>query len=73
MIKKCNNSLTPRPDKLSWRHLKRIVKDVAYLNIFIDITNVCIDIGHWSSYFKVSTTIVILKPNKKSYDSSKAY
>ena len=62
VIKKCSNTLTLRLDKLSWRHLKRIVKD-----------DVCIDIGHWPSHFKVLTTIIISKPNKESYDSSKAY
>jgi len=34
---------------------------------------VCIDIGHWPLHFKVSTTIVIPKLNKKSYNFSKAY
>jgi len=73
IIEKCNNFSTPVLDKLSWRHLKRIVKDVACLNKFIDIANMYIDIGHWPLYFKVLTTIVIPKPNKESYDSLKAY
>jgi len=73
MIEKCNNFLTSRLDKLSWRYLKRIIKNVVYLNKFINITNTCIDIGHWLMHFKVSTTIVIPKPNKESYNSSKAY
>jgi len=73
VIKKCNNSLTPRPDKLSWRHFKKIVKNIACLNKFIDIANAYIDIGHWPMHFKVLTTIVIPKPNKKSYNSPKAY
>jgi len=65
--------LTSGPDKLSWRYLKKIVKDDAYLNKFINIANACIDIGHWPSHFKVLTTIIISKPNKESYDSLKAY
>ena len=73
MIKKCNNSLTSGLNKLSWRYLKRIVKNMACLNNFIDITNACIDIGHWPVHFKVLITIVISKPNKESYDSPKAY
>jgi len=52
VIKKYNNSSTPGPDKLSWRHLKRIVKDIIYLNRIIDITNAYIDIGHWLLHFK---------------------
>jgi len=72
-IKKCSNILTPGPDKLSWRHLKRIIKDDAYLNKFINIANAYIDIGHWLLHFKVLTTIIIPKPNKESYNSFKAY
>ena len=73
VIEKCNNFSTLGPDKLSWRHLKRIVKNVACLNKFINIANMCIDIGHWPIHFKFSTTIVIPKPNKESYNSYKAY
>ena len=72
-VEKYNNSSTPRPDKLSWRHLKIIVKDNVYLNKFIDIANTYINLEHWPSHFKMSTTIVIYKPNKKSYDFPKAY
>ena len=43
------------------------------LNKFINITNVCINISHWPSHFKTLTTIIIPKPNKKSYDFFKAY
>jgi len=72
-IKKCNNSLTPGLDKSSWRHLKRTIKDVTCIYRFIDITNIYINIGRWLLYFKVSTTIVIPKQNKESYDFPKAY
>jgi len=68
----CNNSSTPGPDKLSWSHLKIILKDDDCLNIIISITNTCIELGYWPSHFKRSTTIVIPKPNKKSYDLSEA-
>ena len=72
-IKKCNNFLTPGLDKSSQRYLKRTIKDVTYIHRFIDITNMYINIGHWLFYFKVSTTIVIPKQNKESYDFPKAY
>ena len=65
--------MTPGPDKLSWKYLKKIVKNIICLNKFIDITNTCINISYWPIYFKVLTTIVIFKPNKELYDSSKAY
>ena len=72
-ITKCNNSSTTEPDKLSWRHLKKIIKDIAYLRKLINIADICIKLGHWTSYFKVSTSVIIPKHNKKSYDSPKAF
>jgi len=72
-IKKCKNTSTPGPDKLFWRHFKRIIKDNTCLNKFINIANVCIDIDYWLLHFKISTTIIISKLNKKSYNSPKAY
>ena len=69
----CNNFSAPGPDKLSWSHLKIILKDDNYLNIIISIANTCIELGYWPSHFKRSTMIVIPKPNKKSYDLPKAF
>ena len=45
-INKCNNSSTPEPDKLFWRHLKIIVKNKESIKKLIDITNSCINLGH---------------------------
>ena len=72
-IEKCNNSSTSGLNKLSWRHLKKIIRDTAYLNKLIDIANGCINLGHQPLHFKTFTTIIIPKPNKKSYNSPKAY
>ena len=72
-IAKCNNSLTPELDKLSWKHLKAIVKDNICLNNFVNIANICINIEHWLLYFKMLSSIIILKSNKASYNSSKMF
>ena len=72
-INKCNNSSTSGLDKLFWSHLKDIVKDEEYVNKLIDIVNTCINLGHWPDHFKISTTIIILKPNKILYDSTKSF
>ena len=69
----CNNSFTPEPDKLLWSHLKIILKYNECLGIIISIADTCIDLGFWPSYFKRSTTVVILKPNKALYDSPKLF
>ena len=72
-IAKCNNLFTSGPNKLSWSHLKHILKDKLCLKNIIKITNACLDIGYWLSHFKTSTTIVISKPNKASYNMPKSF
>ena len=72
-IEKYNNSLAPGPDKLTWSYIKRIIKSKECISKFIDITNTCIDLGYWLSHFKMSTTVIISKPNKTSYDSPKSF
>jgi len=72
-ISSYNNSSAPGPDKLSWSHLKIILKDNKCLNTIIYIANACINLGYWLSHFKISTTVVIPKPNKKLYNSPKLF
>jgi len=72
-IGKCNNSSASRPDKISWSHIKQIIWYDKCINKLIDIANACIDLEHWPSHFKTSTTVIIPKPNKKSYNSPKFF
>ena len=46
-ITKCNNTFASRPDKLSWSHLKHILKDKICLYNVIKIANSCFDLGFW--------------------------
>ena len=73
MISKCADSSSPGPDRLTWRHWKTIVKNDVCLSKIINIANACINLGHWPRYFKVSTMVIIPKPNKSSYDNLKAF
>ena len=73
VINKCNNSSTPGPDKLSWYHLKAILKQDNCLSNIINITDACINLGHWPNHFKRSSTVVISKPNKQLYDHPKSF
>ena len=72
-IYKCSNDLTPESDKLSWKHLKEIIKDLECFNKFINITNIYIKLGYWLLHFKMSTSIIIPKPNKTSYNTPKIF
>ena len=72
-ISKCNDSSALGLDKLSWRHLKVIVANDDCLTNIINIADSCINLGYWPNYFKVSSMIIIPKPNKTSYDQPKAF
>jgi len=72
-IIKCNNSLTPSSNKLSWRHLKFIINNSSCFKNFINIANTCINLGHWPSHFKTSSSIIISKPYKALYGSPKMF
>ena len=65
--------MAPGPDKLSWRHLKIIIKQDEYLTNIINVANACINLEHWLNYFKCLSTIIIPKPNKSSYDYAKMF
>ena len=72
-IAKYNNSLTPKSDKLSWKHLKIIVNNILCFKNFINIANACINLGYWPLYFKTLLSIIIPKPDKISYNSPKVF
>ena len=63
----------PGPNKLLWRHLKIVLKNKTCLRNVIVITKTCIKLGHWLSHFKISSTIIIPKPNKVFYDLPKSF
>ena len=72
-INKCNNLSAPGPDKLTWHYLKSILKQDIYLINIINIADTCINLGHWPSYFKCSSTVVIFKSNKLVYNQPKSF
>jgi len=72
-IEKCNNLSALNPDKLTWSHIKSIIKNKECIFKLLDIANACIDLGHWLFHFKMSTMVIIPKPNKSAYNSPKVY
>ena len=65
--------MAPGPNKLSWSHLKLIIHNDDCLTNIIKIADSCINLGFWPNYFKISTTIIIPKPNKSLYDQPKVF
>jgi len=72
-IVKYNDMSAPGSDKLSWRHLKHIIKDKNCLKNIIAIANAYFEVRYWPNHFKSSTTIVIPKLNKMLYDTPKSF
>ena len=73
MLGSCNNLSTPGLNKLSWSHLKIILKDDVCITNIIKIANACIDLGYWPNHFNRSSTVIIPKPNTPLYDSPKLF
>jgi len=46
VIDKCNNLSAPGPDKLTWSHIKFIIRNKECIFKFLDIANTCIDLGY---------------------------
>jgi len=77
-INKCNILSTPGPDFISWKYFKGVVENKKCLNNIVDITNMCIDLGHWpihvkTIHIKTSLSIIISKPNKIAYNLPKMF
>ena len=72
-INKCNNLSIPNSDRVSWKYLKAVVQDAKCLKNIVNIANTCINLGHWPLHFKSSSSIIISKPNKISYNFSKSF
>jgi len=73
VIEKYNNLSAPGPNKLTWSYIKIIIREKDCLSKLINIANACIDLEYWPSYFKLSTMVIIPKPNKTVYNSPKSY
>ena len=72
-ISKYSNLSTLGPDHILWSHLKILIKNNKYITNFVKIANSCINLNYWLSYFKKSMSIIIPKPNKSLYNTSKTF
>ena len=72
-IDKCGNSSALGSNRISQKHFKMIVKDEECLENIVNIANIYINLGHQSLHFKLSSSIIIFKPNKATYNSPKSF
>lgn len=68
-----SNRSAPRLDHISWHHLKWIIQDDQCGRLLLWLANACLSSGHWPAKFKASTTVVIPKLGKPSYDTPKSF
>jgi len=61
------------PDHISWKHLKTLFSNNWCLEKIVNVTDTCINLKYWPSYFKAANTVIIPKPNKESYSTSKSF
>ena len=64
---------TPGPNHISWNHLKKILGNAKCSTNIVNIVNSCISLSYWPSHFKNLSFIIILRPNKSLYDTTKVF
>jgi hypothetical protein len=63
----------PGPDHVTWKHLKFILGEPECKRLILSLANTCLTVGHWPKHFKDLVSVIILKPNKPSYSTPKAF
>jgi hypothetical protein len=69
----CAKNSSPGPDHIMWSHLKLLLADVETCAKVVDLANACFEHGHWPTFFKESSLVIIPKPGKPSYSAPKAF
>ena len=69
-VNKCSSLSILGPDHILWTYLKEILNNNKCCS---NIVNTYINFSYWLTHFKKLMSIIIPKPNKPSYDTSKAF
>ena len=73
VLKACSNVSTPGPDHITWWYLKHILSNNTYAVGILFLANICLSLHHWPRHFKKSVSVIIPKPGKPAYDTSKTF
>jgi hypothetical protein len=69
----CTKNSAPGPDHIMWLHLKLLLADMETCAKVVDLANACFEHGHWLTFFKESSLVIIPKPGKPLYTAPKAF
>jgi hypothetical protein len=73
MLAACAKNSALGPDHIMWSHLKLLLADVETCAKVVDLANACFEHGHWPTFFKESSLVIIPKPGKPSYAAPKVF
>ena len=73
MLKACSNVSAPGPDHIIWQYLKIILANNTCAIDILSLANACLLLHHWPRYFKESVSVIIPKPGKPAYNTSKVF
>jgi len=68
-----SSTLALKPDHITWGMLKHLSANPHIAGLFLGLAEACLQVGHWPAHFKESLFIIILKPGKSSYITSKSF
>jgi hypothetical protein len=69
----CAKNSAPGPDHIMWSHLKLLLMDIDMCAKVVNLANACFEHGHWPTFFKESSSVIIPKLGKPSYAAPKAF
>ena len=72
-LKACSNVSAPGSNHITWQYLKVILANNTYAVDILSLANTCLVLHHWPRHFKELVSVIIPKPDKPAYDTSKAF
>ena len=72
-LKTCSNIFVPDSSHITWWYLKLILANNTYTIDILFLANTCLSLWHWPRHFKELVSVIVPKPDKPVYDTSKAF
>jgi len=72
-LKAYSNISAPDPNHITWQYLKFILSNNIYAVGILFMANTCLLLYYWPRHFKKFVSVIIPKPGKPAYNTSKAF